>query len=427
MRRHQQRRTGAVSVRHARECHGRGSRQGPIDAIVAELMPRRPRLAASANTLSDRVYGALVDEARKRPGPVHALNVGDTYLEPMPAARAEAQLASAFPRLHNYAPVQGEPALLAAIVDRVKRTHGVELDVANVQVMLGATGGFTVVCNTLLEAGDEVVVLSPFWPLIRGIVRSRSAVAVELPFYDRLADPRFDPEAALESVVTERTVAIYVNSPNNPTGVVLSAEVEAIIARVAERHELWLLCDEAYDDLWYGEERRRPLWARPEVAARAVACHTLSKSHALAGARVGFTHGPSEVMGGVRGAQTFLTYCAPRPMQLGAARALAAGDEWVETARQLYGAAGARAAAALGLPSPAGGTFLFFDARRHYRAGEDVHGFLRRCLDAGVLLTPGAASGCDYESWVRLCFTVVPPAELDDALTRLVSVLSSGM
>lgn len=390
-------------------------------------MPRRPHVAASATTLSDRVYGALVDEAKKRPPPVHALNVGDTYLEPMPVARAESQLASAFPRLHNYAPVQGEPALLRAIVDRVRRGHDVELDVSNVQVMLGATGGFTVVCNTLLEAGDEVVVLAPFWPLIRGIVRSRSAVAVELPFYDRLGDPSFDPEAALEAAISERTVALYVNSPNNPTGAVLSPEVEAAIVRVAERHELWLLSDEAYDDLWYGPERRQPLWTRPEVARRAIACHTLSKSHALAGARVGFTHGPADVMRAVRGAQTFLTYCAPRPMQLGAARALAEGDGWVETARGLYGEAGRRAARALGLPEPAGGTFLFFDARPHFRPGENVHGFLSRCLDAGVLLTPGAASGSDYETWVRLCFTVVPPAELDDALTRLVSVLGRRM
>jgi len=68
-------------------------------------MPRPFDLSASVSTLSDRVYGALVDEARKRPGPIHALNVGDTYLEPMPAARAEAQLCADNPRLHNYAPV----------------------------------------------------------------------------------------------------------------------------------------------------------------------------------------------------------------------------------------------------------------------------------------------------------------------------------
>lgn len=388
-------------------------------------MPRPFDLSASVSTLSDRVYGALVDEARKRPGPIHALNVGDTYLEPMPAARAEAQLSADNPRLHNYAPVQGVPKLLDAIVDRVRRAHGAALQQEDVQVMLGATGGYTVVCSTLLDPGDEVIILSPFWPLIRGIVRSRAAVAVELPFYDRLADPAFDPEAALEGVITERTVAVYVNSPNNPSGCIPSDDVVAAIAGVVRRHGLWLWCDEAYEDLWYGPERPQPLWLRHDLRERSIVCHTLSKSYALAGARVGYTHGPREVMQAIRGVQTFLTYCAPRPLQLGAARALDEGDAWVEDARRRYAEAGRRAAEALGLPAPQGGTFLFFDAQPHFKPGEDVHGFLHRCLDAGVLLTPGSASGKDYASWVRLCFSVVPPHELDDAIERLRGVLSA--
>jgi N-succinyldiaminopimelate aminotransferase len=386
-------------------------------------MPRHPRHAPSAAGLSDRVYGALADAAREHPGPVYALNVGDTYLEPLPAARAEAQLSSAHPRLHNYANVQGEPALLAAIRDRMRRIHGLRLEPDQIQVMCGATGGFTVVSNTLLDPGDEVLILAPFWPLIRGIVGSRGARAVELPFYDRLSESGFDPEAALRAAITPRTVAPYVNSPNNPSGTVLSDAVVDVIARVVCRHELWLLSDEAYADLWYGQQRPSLIGMHPELAERTIACHTLSKSHALAGARVGFTHGPAEPMRAIRGAQTFLTYCAPRPMQLGAARALEQGDAWVEAARRLYAAAGRRVAEALGLPPPGGGTFSFFDAAPFFRPGEDVHGFLRRCLDAGVLLTPGAASGAAYASWVRLCFTVVPPPELEDALGRLQVVL----
>jgi N-succinyldiaminopimelate aminotransferase len=388
-------------------------------------MPRHPRHAATAESLSDRVYGSLVEEAKRRGGKIFALNVGDTYLEPLPSARAEAQRSADFARLHNYAPVQGEPALLDAILARVERTSGVALRRDDLQVMSGATGGFTVVCNTLLEPGDEVLILAPFWPLIRGIVRSRGAVAVELPFYDRLSDESFDPRAALEAAITPRTVAIYLNSPNNPSGAVLSERAVSAIAGVVARHELWLLCDEAYEDLYYTRERPPALWARDDLRERAVVCHTLSKSHALAGSRIGFTHGPPEVMAAIRGVQTFLTYCAPRPLQLGAARALGEGDAWVKDARQLYAEAARRSADALGLPAPAGGTFLFFDAAPHFRSGEDLGGFLHRCLDAGVLLTPGSASGKDYASWVRLCFTVVPPAELDEALARIRAVIAS--
>jgi N-succinyldiaminopimelate aminotransferase len=305
----------------------------------------------------------------------------------------------------------------------MERTRGIALDREAVQVMVGATAGFTVVCSTLLSPGDEVVILAPFWPLIRGIVRAHGAVAVELPFYDRVGQPGFDPEAALEAVITPRTVAVYVNSPSNPTGRVLPVAVVDALARVVRRHGLWLLTDEAYEDLVYTPTRPDPIWARPDVRDRAIACHTLSKSHGMAGSRVGYTHGPLEIMRAVRGVQAFLTYGAPRPLQFAAAHALAEGDAWVESTRRLYAEAGARAAEALGLPAPEGGAFLFLDATPHFHDGEDVHGFLRRCLDAGVLLTPGNASGRDYGSWVRLCYTVVPPAELADALARLRTVL----
>ena len=387
-------------------------------------MARYPRASDNVSTLSDRVYSALVEKARGLSHVVHPLHVGDTYLAPMAGARAEDQLSANSPRLHNYAPVQGEPVLLDAIVSRLQRSHGVHVDREALQVMSGATGGLSVVATTLLDPGDDVLVLSPFWPLIRGIVASRGARAVELPFYDRLGAAGFDPEAALEAALTERTVALYVNSPNNPSGRILDAATQDVIERFVLRHDLWLVTDEAYEDLFY-VERPQALWARPGLRERAVACHTLSKSYGLAGARVGYTHGPREIMAAVRGAQTFLTYCAPRPLQHAAAHALTHGDGWLADARAAYAEAGRSAAAALGVTAPEGGTFLFFDAAPYFAEGEDVHGFLARCLDAGVLLTPGSASGKDYQSFVRLCFSVVPPDELRTAVEKVRTVLGA--
>jgi N-succinyldiaminopimelate aminotransferase len=127
-------------------------------------------------------------------------------------------------------------------------------------------------------------------------------------------------------------------------------------------------------------------------------------------------------MRAIQAVQTFTTYCAPRPMQLGAARALREGDAWVANARALYREAGNLAADALGVARPEGGTFLFIDARPFFRESEDVMGFLGRCLDAGVLLTPGSASGEAHEGSVRLCFTSVPKAELEDALEKLAPI-----
>src|SRR5690348_8594109 len=110
-------------------------------------MPRFPKHASSAEGLSDRVFGALVQKSQAHSGRVYPLHVGDTYLDPLPAARAEAQRSEEWARLHNYAPVQGEPELLDAIIEKVARRSGVTLERANLQVMAGATGGLGVVCS----------------------------------------------------------------------------------------------------------------------------------------------------------------------------------------------------------------------------------------------------------------------------------------
>ncbi len=341
------------------------------------------------------------------------------------AARAESQHTTVYPRLHNYAPVHGEPMLLDAIAARLAERGGRPVPRECVQVTAGGTGGFACLANALLEPGEEVILLAPFWPLVRGIVAARGARPVQVPFHDRLDMADFDPMAALEAARTERTVAVYLNTPNNPTGRITPPDVVDEVLAFVRRHGLWLITDEAYEDLWLGREAPEPVWARPEARDVTVAVHTVSKSYGLAGARVGWVHGPESAMRAISNVQTYLTYCAPRPMQMGAARALREGDRWCAEARDKYREAARMAASILGLSPPEGGTFLFFDARPWLPPdAEDCMPFLERCaLEAGVLMTPGSACGEAYPSWVRMCFTAVPPDELRAALARLEPLL----
>jgi N-succinyldiaminopimelate aminotransferase len=291
--------------------------------------------------------------------------------------------------------------------------------------MSGATAAMGVICNALLEAGDEVILPAPFWPLMRGAIRARGAVPVEVPLFTRLDDPTFDALASIERAITARTCAIYINTPNNPTGLLLPSKLLEGIAELAAQHDLWILSDEVYEDVWFTEQAPISVFARKTFAGRTIATHSVSKAYGMAGARVGYTHGPREIMDVIRGVQTFYNYCAPRPMQFGAAQALEHGDAWLADMRVLYANAGRAAAQALEIPAPEGGTFLFFDLTRFMRRDETLVGVLERCLDAGVMLTPGTACGKDFGTWARLCFTVVPEPELRDALERLHGALFS--
>lgn len=384
-------------------------------------MPRFPNIADHASSVSHRVYSNLTERARAKNDEIFALHVGDTYRDPVMAARAEAQKSSEHRGLHKYAPVRGEPELIDAFIEYVAQRHHEALEPERIQVMSGATAGLSIVCQVLLDPGDEVLLPSPFWPLSRGIIATKGASPVQVPFYTRLDEPGFDPEAALERAVTDRTVALYINTPNNPSGRVLSEATIDAMLRVARRHDLWVFCDEAYEEIYFDREPPTAVWQHPNVRDRSIAFHTLSKTYGFAGARVGFTHGPAEIMRAVAGMQTFHTYCAARPMQFGAIGALREGGAWVEESRTLYRDAGYAAADALGVARPEGGTFLFIDTSPHLEPGaSDCSAFLERCADVGVLLTPGSSCGTDYGKWVRLCFTSVRRARLDAALERLV-------
>jgi N-succinyldiaminopimelate aminotransferase len=396
---------------------------GPARSTPAHV-PRFPNSASYASGFADSVFTPPAEPALRHGTRMYPLHVGDTYLEPLAAAQAEAQHTQQHPRLHNYAPVQGERELLDAIQRKLARCSGVEVERACIQVMSGATAAMGVIANALLMPGDEVLVPAPFWPLVRGAVSLRGAKCIEVPVFTRLREPGFDPVAALAAQIGPRTVALYINSPHNPTGETLSDEVAAGIVALAREHDLWLLTDEVYEDVWFGDAPPRSIWALPEARDRTIATHSVSKAYGLAGARVGYSHGPLEIMRVIRGVQTFFTYCAPRPMQLGAARALDEGDAWLAQARSLYADAARSAARALGVPVPAGGTFVFFDTRAHRRPGETAQAFLARCVAAGVVLTPGVAAGQAYADWARLCFTSVPPDELACALDCLRSVLA---
>ena len=223
------------------------------------------------------------------------------------------------------------------------------------------------------------------------------------------------PTAALRSISIRPTIQLGSSCPK----------------RSSKRRYGWLndtiygcFATKLYEELYFSETPPHPVWTYPKARKRAIALHTLSKTYGMAGARVGFAHGPRDVMNVIRNMQTFHTYCAPKPMQIGAIMALTQGAQWTAESRTLYQKAGQMAANALGIPAPQSGTFVFADVS-HLLSPDDVDcmPFLRECADRGVLLAPGRSCGVDYSKWVRMCFTAIAPDELECALQQITSIL----
>ena len=377
-------------------------------------MPRFPNHTATALTMPGAVYSPFADRMHEHLGPLYPLHVGDTWMEPFDGGRMQDLRVADHPGMHRYCDTRGVPELVDALVDKVRSRNGLACERKNMLVCAGATGALACAAGALVQPGDEVLILAPFWPLIRGIVQAFGGVPVEVPFYDRVDTV----EAAVEAVrekTTSRTVALYVSTPSNPTGRVLPEAWLTALAEFAQAENLWLLSDEVYEDFIFRGEHFSMGRVAPE---RTLSTFSFSKAYGMAGNRCGYMIGPAEAIDQSRKIGTHTFYGAPTSGQLAALRALSDGAPWQDNARESYRAASKNAAAVLGVPEPEGSTFFFLNVA-HKLDGRGMTGFLEDCFEDGVLVAPGLSSGNDYGTWVRLCYTAMPPDETAAAVALL--------
>ncbi len=361
-----------------------------------------------------RVFSPVAHRLESMGSDVCPLHVGDTWMEPCTGARMQDLREVDHPGLHRYCDTRGVPALVDAIVEKVRAHNRLPCERDSVLVTAGATGALGAALGAVAAPGDEVLVLAPFWPLIRGIVEAFRATPVEVPFYDRVRDA----ESALEAVrerLTPRTAALYVSTPSNPTGRVLPRSILEVLADLARREDLWLLSDEVYEDYVYRGEHVSIGRFAPE---RSLSVFSFSKAYGMAGNRIGYLVGPADAVSQSLKISTHTFYAAPTAGQVAALRALRDGGSWVERARRSYREVGDASAKELSLSLPEGSTFHFLEvgARLDERG---VWGFLEDCVEDGVALAPGPSCGRDYGSWVRLCYTAAPPAAVLEAVQKL--------
>ncbi len=373
-----------------------------------------PRLAAATLAMPGAIYSPFADRLHGHPGPLFPLHVGDTWRDPFVGARSEDIASAKVPRLHAYCETRGVPALVEAVREKLRRRNGLAHAPDEILITAGATGGLAALAGAALAPDDEILILAPFWPLIRGIAQSFRARPVEVPFFDRVASLE-EAVAAVAAHLTPRSRVLYVSTPSNPTGRMIPGDWLEALAALARRHDLWIFSDEVYEDYAYAREHVSIGRFAPE---RTVSVYSVSKSYAMAGQRVGYLAGPEPIVSNARKIATHVFYHAPVIGQYTALAALERGADWLAANRETDRAVGREVAARLGLPEPEGGTFLFLDVRAHLDE-RGLMGLLEDCFAEGVLVAPGHSCGRDYADWIRISYTAAPGDQVLEAARRL--------
>ena len=324
---------------------------------------------------------------------------------------------------NQYAPLAGVPALCAAIADHQRRRYGLEVDPQDgVQVTFGATEAIAATMLGLLEPGDEVVVLEPFYDSYAATI----AMAGARRRLVTLRPPDFALDPGALSFAARGARMLVLNSPHNPTGRVLTRAELAAIAYVCVEHDLIAVTDEVYEHLVFDGEHV-PLATLPGMAERTLTISSAGKSFSFTGWKVGWCSGPPHLVAAVRAAKQFMSFSGATPLQHAVAAALADAERHVAPLRDALRAGRDRLCeglreAGLDVCVPQGTYFVNADVAP--LGATDARAWCRALPErAGVVAIPTSAVYDDAEAGrtlVRFAFCKRPEV-IAEAVRRLVA------
>jgi aspartate aminotransferase len=331
-----------------------------------------------------------------------------------------------------YSENAGLPGLRRALAAEYRRLHSVDLD-PDRELVVTASGvqALHLALRSVLDPGDEAVILSPAWPNGAAIVALSHATPVDVPL--RLQGARYAVDfAALEAAVGPRTRAVVLTSPSNPLGWVAQVEEQRRLLAFCRERGLWLVADEVYERIYYGGEPGDPAPSILRVCHRDDAVHVVqsfSKSYCMTGWRVGWLVTRSDVGPKLAQLNEFFVSHAATFAQIAAQAALTGGEEELRCmvaefeAKRDFCVAALRRLPGVTVPEPQGAFYVF----PRIDGVADSFAFCRRLLsEERVGLAPGSAFGTGGEGSVRICYAA-DRAVLEEALERLGRFVRAGV
>lgn len=380
-------------------------------------------LSRSSLTLRPSVFAELTPRIRELGERCLPLHIGDTYRLPPRRAREALRQAAAdeTTRYFEYTHPFGRPELLEAISAKLWADNGIKLGAGGLQVTCGATQALACVAQACLNPGDEVIVLCPHWPLIRGITQTVGGLVVDADLDAALRDP----EGVLGPLVNERTRAVYFANPNNPDGRLMSASEAKSLHAFALSRGIFIWSDEAYEHIVFDGHPRLSIQSLDNGCENrcVISVFTFSKSFGMAGMRIGYVAAPENLMVTMRRVCNHQIYNLSDMVQEAVLAALTAPrPEYLSFLQEQCGAYQDARDLLLdafpGADTPPGGAYLFVPCASKDAAWRTLHAW----LDRGVSSAPGEAFGGLHEHCLRLCFTAIPMDRLKLAVEILKEV-----
>ena len=322
--------------------------------------------------------------------------------------------------------------LKAAIVKAIERDMGLKYDVTAVCCSVGAKHALHTLIQSICDPGDEIIIFAPYWVSYPPMIQMAEGVAT---IVNTTGENGFVPDvAAVEARITDRTIALLINSPSNPSGAVFSRDVVQALADVAIEHDLFIISDECYDKIVFdGLSATSAATLGEEARERTLVVNSVSKMYAMTGWRVGWTVGPAAVIKAMNTYQSHETSNPCSIAEMAAAGGLLADQECVEQMRKAfeerrdYVVQRCEAIDGVALSKPQGAFYGFPDVSEHYgrtfngREVTDSASMIEYLLDeANVAAVPGAPFGADAH--IRISFAT-SMAQLEKGFDRIEAAL----
>lgn len=328
---------------------------------------------------------------------------------------------SSFPlSAHEHASSNGVKELIRQIAKKFFEPYFPHLSEENLLITCGATHGIEVCLKTILNPGDEVIVLSPQWLFIVGLIKSLNCYAIEAPIFIELSqNENFDFLKILNNKLTKKTKAIYFNTPNNPTGYSLDEEKIKKILFFSKKNNLWIIADNAYENYDFSDHGFIDINKFHDTKDQTLSIYTFSKTFAIPGYRVGYIVTPNSIAAEAKKRGLYSVYAVSTPSQYAAFQALNISDEILDIYKKKVKFAADIVSNNLKIPHTEiqGGFYTFLNIGK-WPKGNTLN-FIKKCMNDGVSLAPGIAFGDHCSEYARLCFTSVSSEKLLEGIKLL--------